>query len=388
MAIYSHSRINTFETCPYQYKLKYVDRIKPEIQNTIEAFMGDMVHQTLEELYKRKKFHKKISKPSIIKFYNDLWKWNYSEDIKIVKKDLTEENYRKMGEEFIKDYYEKYYPFNQLTILGLETQDRMELPDGNKWHVRIDKFACDNKGNYYVIDYKTNSRMKNQEEADSDRQLAMYSIWVKNKFPDAKSVKLVWHMLAFNKEVVSERTDKELKELQQEIVNKILEIKNTKKFPRKTSALCNYCGYKNICPSFKHERELETKKEVKEFKKDDGLKLVDKYSMIKSQLSDLKDEEEKLKNELVEFAKQKDIDTIYGSNMKCSVKEFDRIKIKKENKPKLIQMLKEKGLYDTYSMLCTMRFNSHLINEKINDEDIKKLVETIKDFRLSLSKKK
>jgi hypothetical protein len=30
-----------------------------------------------------------------------------------------------------------------------------------------------------------------QEEADSDRQLAMYSIWVKDKFKEAKSVKLI-----------------------------------------------------------------------------------------------------------------------------------------------------------------------------------------------------
>ena len=68
-----------------------------------------------------------------------------------------------MGEKFLNDYYEKYKPFEQLMILGLETQDKMTLPDGSSWHVRIDKFACDDKENYYVCDYKTDSLMKDQE---------------------------------------------------------------------------------------------------------------------------------------------------------------------------------------------------------------------------------
>ncbi len=44
MATFSHSRISTYENCPYSYKLRYIDKKKPEIPTTIEAFVGDMVH--------------------------------------------------------------------------------------------------------------------------------------------------------------------------------------------------------------------------------------------------------------------------------------------------------------------------------------------------------
>lgn len=44
MTTYSHSRVSTFENCPYQYKLKYVDKIEVNIPTTIEAFMGGIVH--------------------------------------------------------------------------------------------------------------------------------------------------------------------------------------------------------------------------------------------------------------------------------------------------------------------------------------------------------
>lgn len=389
MVCYSHSRINTYENCPYQYKLKYIDRVPPEIPNTIEAFMGDMVHQALEDLYKKKKFKKRVSKASLIKFYRDLWNKNYSDDILIAKAEsegLTSENYKKMGERFLSNYYDRMKPFEEMTILGLETQDRMTLPDGNQWHVRIDKLGCDSEGNYYVCDYKTNARMKDQEEADEDRQLAMYSIWVKDKFKDCKKVKLIWHMLAFNKDAVSERTDEQLEKLQNEIVEKIKEIENAKEFPRKVNALCNYCGYKHVCPSFKHETKLEKTESVNKLKEDEGLRLVDEYSKIKSKLNKLKNEKQEIENKLSDYSKQFEVDVIYGSNRKCSVKEIEKV-VLPEDKEKLISVLKEKDLWDDMSSINFMKFQSSIIKGDL-DEDIKKMCEVIKGHKLSLSKRK
>jgi putative RecB family exonuclease len=389
MTTYSHSRVTTFENCPYQYKLRYIEKKKPEISNTIEAFMGSMVHETLEHLYKLKKFKKRIALNSLIKFYRDLWKKNYSEDILIAKAEaegLTSENYRKMGEEMIKNYFERMKPFEEMTILGLETQDRMTLPDGNQWHVRIDKLGCDAEGNYFVCDYKTNARMKDQEEADSDRQLAMYSIWVKDKFKDCKSVKLIWHMLAFNKDAISERTEEQLEKLQNELVEKIKEIENAKEFPTNVTALCNYCGFKSICPSFKHQAELEKIESVEEFKEDEGVKLVDEFSEIKLKKKEIEDLEEEFKEKLVQYAKQFGIDVVYGSNMKCSVKDLKKV-VLPEDKEELIDLLKEKGLWEEFAMLNYSRFNSFGRKGEL-DKDVMKEIGIGEDIRISLSKRK
>ncbi len=264
--------------------------------------------------------------------------------------------------------------------------DRMTLSDGNQWHVRIDKLGCDDEGNYFVCDYKTNARMKDQEEADADRQLALYSIWVKNKFKDAKSVKLVWHMLAFNKDAISERTDNQLERLQQEVIDKIKEIESATEFPRRQTALCNYCGFKAECPSFKHEAKLEKIEDVKKFKEDEGVKLVDEFSEVKTKLSEYKKAEEKFKENLINYSKQFGIDVVYGSNKKCSVKEIDKI-ILPEDKEKLIELMKKKGVWDEMSSINFMRFQSRVLKDEI-DKDIKKEVEIGKDFRLSLSKRK
>ncbi|MFA5061406.1 MAG: PD-(D/E)XK nuclease family protein [Candidatus Pacearchaeota archaeon] len=386
MVVYSHSRLSTFEKCPYQYKLKYVDRIKPEIPETIENFMGKRVHETLEKLYKDKKDFKRISKSMILKYYKDLWDKEFSENILIAREDMNAENYKKKGLKFIEDYYDKYKPFDQLTILGLETDDRMTLPDGNQWYVKIDKLACDKEGNYYVCDYKTNKDMKTQEEVDSDRQLALYSTWVKDKFPDAKSVKLVWHMLAFNKEAVSERSEEQLQKLQEEVCNKIKEIESATEFPRNQTGLCSYCVYKEMCPSFKHQIELDAKEDVKEFKEDDGLKLVDTFSELKSKLRELQEQEEKIKAEMIEFSKQKGIDIVYGSNMKASVKDLKKV-VLPEEKSEIIELLKKKGVWEEFVMLNYSRFNAQGRKGELDSEIMQK-IEMGEDWRITLSKRK
>ncbi len=390
MATYSNSKISTYENCPYQYKLHYIDKIEPETETTIEAFMGDLVHQTLEKMYKDKKFKKTVTKAILIKFFRDLWKKEYSEDILIVKEEFSADNYRKMGEKYISDYYDSHKD-DDMTILGLETQDKMTLADGNSWHVRIDKLGCDEKDNYYVCDYKTNSYMKTQDEADSDRQLAMYSIWVKDKFKDAKKVILKWHMLAFSKDVTSERTDEQLRKLQEEVINTIKKIEKATKendFLRKQSSLCDYCGYKSQCPSFKHEAILENLP-VEKFKKDNGLKLVDEFSDAKNKRLELEKKEEELKNKLIAYAKQLGVDIIYGSNKKAAIKEFDKIVMPEDpkEKEKFIKLMKSKGIYEECSMLCYPKLNSKVLKGEIEDE-IKDKVKIEKDWRVSLSKRK
>ena len=219
----------------------------------------------------------------------------------------------------------------------------------------------------------------------------MYSIWVKDKFKDAKSVKLVWHMLAFNKEVISERTEAQLKKLQEEVVNIIKEIENAKDFPTNVTALCEYCGFRSKCPSFKHKIELEVKAEEskKRFKDDDGLKLVDEFSEIKNKLKEFEDKQDSLKADLIEFAKQKKVDIVYGSNMKANIKEFDRLVLpeSEEDYKAFIELLKKKGHWEECCMICYPKVQSKVIKKELHPDLIEK-VKLEKDKRINLSKRK
>lgn len=245
MVTYSNSRISTFDQCKYKYRLQYIEKIRTGVQS-VEAFMGSLVHDTLEMLYKGLQSGKLNSKDELLKYYLGKWNEQWKDDILVVKEYANPEMYQNMGVEILLNYYDKYHPFDQLKIIGVETNERLELNDGNKYYVKIDRLAADDEGNYYVIDYKTGS-LKRQEDLDRDRQLAMYSMWVREKYPEAKDIKLVWNFLAYNEEFSSSRTLDDLKKLKLEVEDKIKEIEVCNDFPTNKSKLCDYCEYKSMC---------------------------------------------------------------------------------------------------------------------------------------------
>ena len=74
---FSFSQISSYEMCPLQYKLVYIDGIKRKYES-IESFMGKRVHGVLEWLYKPENKEKLINFDKICEVYDKGWvdKWN------------------------------------------------------------------------------------------------------------------------------------------------------------------------------------------------------------------------------------------------------------------------------------------------------------------------
>lgn len=268
MTCYSHSRLATFEQCPYKYKLQYLERIKPTIPTTIEAFMGDLCHRSLEALHDGARHGRILDEQQLIDGYCEAWERRWHDAILIVKHELTAEHYKALGERYLRGYHRRYAPFDGLRILGLETQERLDLADGNQYHIRIDKLARHDQ-TYYVCDYKTSSRLPTQADADADRQLAMYALWVRRRYADAERVVQLWYYLAHDTQVRAEHTALELEQAELDVTRRIAVVEAASEFPTHTSKLCEYCGYRPICPRFTHRTT------AKPFEEDDEAKPVD-----------------------------------------------------------------------------------------------------------------
>jgi len=273
MAIYSHSRLNTFEQCPQKFKYKYLDKLKPEIEKTIETHLGSAVHKTLEWIYSRvKETEQDLKIGEIIEKYTEEWQKEFSENILIVKKQFSARDYFNKGVQFLIDYYYKHSPFKDGTI-ACEKGILIEL-NGEECKIQgfIDRLVYNlETREYEVHDYKTANFLPSQERLDKERQLALYSLAIKEIYGKEQEVLLVWHFLAHNKTMKSRRTNSQLENLKKETIELIKKVESAKEFPRNRSALCDWCEYKNIC--FAEEREEKAKSLVNKSEE----KLLDIY---------------------------------------------------------------------------------------------------------------
>lgn len=350
MATFSHSRISSYETCKLKYKYSYIDKVETEIKGTIETFMGSRVHETLEKLYKDLNFEKQNTKQELLDFYEKKWTEEWNDSIIVVKEEYTPENYKEMGKRMISEYYDHYKPFNQSKTIGLETEDFYTLDENHKIHVRIDRLSSPEPGVYEIHDYKTNSTLKTQDEADEDRQLAVYAMGVKQLFPDAKKIKLIWHMLAFDREVVSERTEDQLKSLKQEILDEIQKIEKETVFEPTKSALCSYCEFQSICPLWAHKFKIKSMP-VEKLKKEEGYELVNRYAELKKQEKDINSRLEEISELIKRYSEQYNMRTLFGETNQITVWSKEVVKFPKKNeegRDQLINALKALNLYEKY----------------------------------------
>jgi len=356
--IYSHSRLSTYEQCPLKFKLTYIDKEEPEGEESIEAFVGSRVHEALEWLYKRVKMTVIPTKEQVLEHFEKLWKKNFHPAIKINNPEFLAEHYFSKGKKFLENYYDRYKPFNENTI-ATEKRVTIDLDGTGKYKLQgyIDRIVYNKESRSYEIhDYKTNNQLKERSDLEQDRQLALYCIGVKSMYQDAHKVCLIWHFLAFDKEFCVFKTDKQLEQLKKETIRVIQEIERAKKsgkFPASQTALCDWCEYKSLCPQFKHEAELD-KMPINEYMKDEGVKLVNKYAEFYSKKKDIETELEKIKEAVIEFAKKKGIDVVFGNNNKLSVKFSKKFKFPAkgtEERQELESLLKKLKKWDDVTAL-------------------------------------
>ena len=110
--------------------------------------------------------------------------------------------------------------------------------------------------------------------------------------------------------------------------------------------------------------------------------LVDELEKIQDMKKDIEIKEEALKEKIMELAKQKNTDVLFGSHKFCSIKEYEKV-VYPEDKIFFVELIKNKGLYDRFSSVNYLKLGPAIIKGDI-DKEIVELTKREKAFRLSL----
>jgi putative RecB family exonuclease len=250
--LYSHSRLSSFENCPKQFEFRYIQKIPSETES-IEAYVGKRVHEILERLYLFVGRGQVPGVEKVVDRYQKLWEetWD-AERVRIVREGTPLSFYRELGEQCLRGYYLRHYPFDADETLGIEKRVIFALDDAGKYRMQgiIDRISRARDGVIEVHDYKTGARVPSQKMLDQDRQLALYQIGLAREYGEDQPFRLVWHYVAKNAIRSSTRSPEELTTLRTSTIARIDEIQAAEEYPPRKTPLCGWCEYKVHCPLF------------------------------------------------------------------------------------------------------------------------------------------
>ena len=168
---YSFSKLNSWWTCPYGYKLRYIDH-QSGIGNAFASF-GTLIHSIMERYCKGE-----IMLQDLVSVYEWEFETSVPEKFPYNKYVVLKDSYYKQGLDFLSSF--QGYPSYQ--ILGIEEHFELPIQD---WTLVgfIDLVFMDQDGKLVIRDYKSKSSFKNEkEQREYARQLYLYSLYIKEKY--------------------------------------------------------------------------------------------------------------------------------------------------------------------------------------------------------------
>jgi putative RecB family exonuclease len=250
--LYSYSRIKRFQKCPLAYRFEYIDKVETDEFDTIEAFMGSMVHESLDVFYGETLKGTIMPIDSLLSFYSDLWKEKIHPGVVVNSRNLSHGDYHAAGSKCLTDYYNQYSPFDHAETIETEMKIFIDLFGDGKYKFigYIDRLDRVHHGGYEIHDYKTGGSVPSKKQTEADTQLALYELGVRQTRKDADAVEHVWHYLRHNREIRGKKTASDLDALKTGMVSAIDAIEKATKddyFPAKRTNLCKWCAYQGIC---------------------------------------------------------------------------------------------------------------------------------------------
>jgi hypothetical protein len=252
---FSYSSLTTYSTCPYSFRLTYLD--KCERINNFYGQYGTLIHETMYEF-----FANKLDAFELSGYFND----NYSRVINTFAPSYPpgmEEKYKEAGLEFFNNFS---FDKENYDIIINEEKIEFEFDEGIRFVAKPDLVLFNRTtGNFTLVDYKTSAPFKIDKRSDKEtidqkkldgyyKQMYIYTYALRNyKFTPVDKITL-WFTRPDRKHTISwneKDEEKAIKWLHKEVGK----IRKDEEFLYNNSNayFCNQlCGVRESC-EFKPE---------------------------------------------------------------------------------------------------------------------------------------
>lgn len=231
---FSYSQIETYNTCPLQYKYQYVLRLPT--QTTAPLAFGNTIHKTLQRFYQEYKQDNTIGKKRLLEIFQESW-------IPLGYQSVAHEKDKKIrGEKILINFFNTFHHKN-LKILALEKNFKIKLRDDVFIVGKIDRVDEKNAKTLEIIDYKTGKK-PDEEKLKKNIQLAIYAMAIDSN----KDIQLSFYYLEEMAKITFNKQDLDFSAVRDKIINTTDEIKTSSFKANPNPPYCKFCPFKMICP--------------------------------------------------------------------------------------------------------------------------------------------
>lgn len=239
----SYTQLSTYQRCPQQYKLRFVDRIR--VPADAKMHLGAALHETLKVMYDPRQ-----ARPATLEEVGGAFIRSWQTRAGEIPDENLWQSMFEQGMEALRRHYERRNRVSE----GRRTA-ATELPftvpfDGeHSLTGRIDRVDTLPGNELEVVDYKTGATMPPQRELEKDAQLAIYRMAADHLYPGAKvTTALLYLFHDFEMRIMM--PEEVLGEKREEIRDAIVRIQ-VGDFDPRVGSQCDWCAHQVFCPLFR-----------------------------------------------------------------------------------------------------------------------------------------
>lgn len=234
VAYLSYSQLDTFMTCPLQYRYRYILRIP--VPASAALSFGDTMHRTIRAFYEAVKSGARPKKWDLLQMLDDNWsRAGYGDK-------TYEEKMKNHGMELLTGFYAKGYN-PDVVPYKLEEPFKIKITPSLTLGGKIDRIDIRKDGTMEIIDYKTGTAPKARDPR-KDLQLTVYAM-----ASGTENVIVSFYFFEDQTKISATRTKEQLLAAKEEVSKRADEISRSE-FRPIPGKYCDFCEFRLICEAW------------------------------------------------------------------------------------------------------------------------------------------
>lgn len=230
----SHSRINRYLTCPEQYRLYYIENLRPRFPSASLVF-GQVIHEALAHLFR--------GQGDPVRFFLERWEDVRTLELTYAERD-TWEKLRASGEALLERFVREELP-QMGEVIATEKLFELGITSLDLPFVGIIDLVAQVKGKLTVVDFKTSGSAYQGHEAAMSDQLTAYQL-AQPETEQAALCVLVRTKTPRIEWAITSRTGEQLLEYLTKAQLVAQEI-TARHFYKRPGKWCSWCDYLPVC---------------------------------------------------------------------------------------------------------------------------------------------